>query len=73
MNIIISQWKLKVKTGNLLEARENASDQVRIVLVLHLIGWMNQTDQSQGEVKQNQSKDRGSSRISFDSQSKTSL
>ena len=38
MNITISQLKLKVKTGNLLEARENASDQVRIVLVLHLIG-----------------------------------
>ena len=36
--MIISQWELRVETANLLEARENASDQVVLVLVLHFIG-----------------------------------
>ena len=35
--MIISQWELRLETANLLKARENASDQV-VVLVLHLIG-----------------------------------
>ena len=56
--IIISPWELKVKTGKLLEARENANDHVVIVfLVLYLIGWENGTsfrDQSQSKVKYNQ-------------------
>ena len=30
VNIIIKQWELKVKTGILLEAQENMSDQVGI-------------------------------------------
>ena len=39
-------------------AGRNASDQVRLPLVLHLIGWeggVGFLDQSQSEVKQNQS------------------
>ena len=35
--MIINQWELRVETANLLEARENASDQVVFGLVLHLI------------------------------------
>ena len=30
VNIIINQWELKVKAGNVPEVRENASDQVMI-------------------------------------------
>ena len=47
--IVISQWELK-----LLEARENAGDQTRLFLVLHLIGWEDGAsivDQSQYKVK----------------------
>ena len=46
------------KRGNLLDERENASDQARLVFVFHLIGWdcgASFLDQSQSEVKQNQS------------------
>ena len=46
------------KTGNLLEARENASDQMGMALVLYLIGWDGGArflDQSQSVAKKNQS------------------
>ena len=44
------------KAGNLLEARENASDQMGMALVLYLIGWDGGArflDQSQSKVKKN--------------------
>ena len=44
--------------STLRKARENASDEGAIGLVLHLIGWVISAsflDQSQSEVKQNQS------------------
>ena len=53
--IIISQWELKEKTSRLLEARENANDQVTNALVLHVIGQediVGFLDQSQNKVKQ---------------------
>ena len=36
-NTTRNQWKLKVETSNLLEARENTRDQVAFVFKLHLI------------------------------------
>ena len=44
VNIIINQLKLKVKTGNLLETRENASDQLQVEIGSsfvfdRLLGW----------------------------------
>ena len=53
--IIISQWELKEKTSRLLEARENANDQVTNALVLHVVGQediVGFLDQSQNKVKQ---------------------
>lgn len=50
---LTSSWELKVKTGSLLGARENAGDQV---LGLYLISWDDGAsflDQSRSEVKQN--------------------
>ena len=58
IDVISSQWGLQVETSKLPEARENANDKVAIVLVLHLIGWESGAsfvDQSQNEVKENQS------------------
>ena len=56
IDIIISQWELQVKTGNLLEVRETTSDQDGMVLVLHLIGWDGGVsfvfEQSQNKIKQ---------------------
>ena len=46
------------KTGNLLKAREKASDQMGMALVLYLIGWDGGArflDQSQSVAKKNQS------------------
>ena len=53
--MIISQWELKEKTSRLLEARENANDQVTNALVLHVVGQediVGFLDQSQNKVKQ---------------------
>ena len=53
--IIISQWELKEKTSRLLEARENANDQVTNAIVLHVVGQediVGFLDQSQNKVKQ---------------------
>ena len=53
--IIISQWELKEKTSRLLEARENANDQITNALVLHVVGQediVGFLDQSQNKVKQ---------------------
>ena len=47
-----------VNKRNRRQARENACDQVAFGLVLHLIGWVGDAsflNQSQSEVKQNQS------------------
>ena len=35
VNIIINQSKLKVKTGNLLKARENASDGRKVNIIIN--------------------------------------
>ena len=46
------------KTSNLPEGRENTTDLLGFVLVLHLIGWVGGEsflDQSQSEIKQIQS------------------
>ena len=51
------QWVLEAKTSKLPEERETRVTKLRLVLVLHLIGWENgasDLDQSQSEVKQNQ-------------------
>ena len=69
----MNQWKLEANTRNRRQARENACDQVALVLVLHLIGWAggaNFLNQSQSVVKQNQI-DSGFN--IFDSQLKTAL
>lgn len=53
--MIISQWELKEKTSRLLEAQENANDQVTNALVLHVVGQediVGFLDQSQNKVKQ---------------------
>ena len=53
--MIISQWELKEKTSRLLEARENANDQVTNALVLHVVGQediVGFLGQSQNKVKQ---------------------
>ena len=54
---IINQWEFKAKTSKLLEARENAGDQVAMVF-LYLIGWEDAAiflDQSQSKAQLNQS------------------
>ena len=55
----MSQWELRVITSTLLEAQKNVRDEDALILVLNIIGsaggvtfW----DQSQSEVKQNQTK-----------------
>ena len=57
---MFNQWELKVKTGNLLEARENVSDHIRIGLsfVFDWLRWWREffLDQSQIKVRQTQSK-----------------
>ena len=48
---------MKSRSSKLCQARENACDQVTLVLVLHLIGWVGGArflNQSQGVAKQNQ-------------------
>ena len=53
-NTIKSQWDLKIKPTKLPKARENADDQVVMVLVLQLISWdggASFLDQSQSEVQ----------------------
>ena len=42
-NIKRSHWKLKVKTGNRYEARENGVTESLLVWDLHLIGWKDGT------------------------------
>lgn len=37
-DLILSRENAEQKTGNLLEARENANDQVEVGFSLHLIG-----------------------------------
>ena len=54
----MSQWKLKVKTNKLSEARDNAENHVGKNLALNLIGWERSEsllDQSESDVKHNQS------------------
>ena len=53
-----SQWELKVKTIKLAKAPETRVSKLRLFLILHLIGWDDGAsflDQSQSEVRQNQS------------------
>ena len=53
-NVTRCQWELEVKAVQPPEARENACDQV--VLILNLIGWesgVSFVDQLHNEVKQN--------------------
>ena len=67
----MNQWELKANTLKRRQARENACDQVA-VLVLHLIGWVGGASFFKpitGRSKVNQS----NSAITFDTQLKTAL
>ena len=71
-NYPMNQSELEANTCNRRQARENASEQVPIVSLLLLIGLESGArffNQSQSEVKQNQSK----TRITFDTKLKTAL
>ena len=57
-NTFKSQWKLRIKITKQPKRRETRATESWLVLVLHLIGWESDAgylDQSQSEVRQNQS------------------
>ena len=57
LTMILSQWELKIETGNLLKARETRVTKSWLVLILHLIANCDTSflDQSHNEVRLNQS------------------
>ena len=70
--VIISQWEHRVETGNLLKARENASDQV-VFGFSFTFDWLRLWHEFSGPITQRSEAKPKQSSITFDTQLETAL
>ena len=72
VTMIISQWEHRVETGNLLKARENASDQV-VFGFSFTFDWLRLWHEFFGPITQRSEAKPKQSSITFDTQLETAL